>query len=168
MRLIKVKIKPSIPFWLMGPVKLTQDNKESPYLDVDKLTEEQVSIILKAKEYGEIRIFDINEKEIASFSGGELEHGFIVSADDEEEPFMPEIQSVTIPITHEEEEEEESYEDEAVLVLQKNGNTIKKMVQSMSSSSKENVKLLKAMLLMEKKDKKRNGIIEQIESVLRG
>jgi len=166
MRLIKIKIKPSTPFWNMGPIKLSQDLIESPYLDVDKLTEEQIAIILKAKNYGEIRILDSSGKELNSISPEEVQYGFIVSEEDEEEPFMPEIQSVTTPI--EEEIGNEDYKNEAILVLEKNGNTIKKMVQAMKASSKENVYLLKAMLKEEKKNKKRNGIIEQIEIVLRG
>jgi len=169
MKLIRLQLKPSTPFWILNPIKLDHTNPKSPLLDIDKLTEEQIAIIRSSINTGELILMDSEGHKVASLSDIEMKKAFNVSVEDVDDPVLPAIASVTVSLDEEEDDSEKSaYLDEAEVILSKNGNTIKKVVSNMSKKSKENVKLLEAMLISEMNGKNRAGIIDTIKETLRG
>lgn len=169
MKLIRLQLKPSTPFWILHPIKLDHENPRSPLLDIEKLTEDQLAIIRSSISAGELVLMDSDGNKAISLSDIEMKKAFNVSVEDVEDLIIPNIASVTVSLEEEEDESEKSaYIDEADIILSKNGNTIKKVISSMSKKSKENVKLLEAMLISEMNGKNRAGILEAINSTLRG
>jgi hypothetical protein len=170
MRDFYIQLKPSTPFWGIGKIFLSAENKKTKLLSVDSFSEEDIAIISASNRIGEIKVLDSEGKHVQSISAEIKSKEFPVKEEvQEDEVYSPEISCITAPIEEDEEEDEEEkelYEEEAKIVLEKNGNVIKKMIRNMSSKSEENVKLLKAILEVEMKDKNRSGIINSIKEKL--
>ena len=177
MRLVKIKLAPSIPFWFLGDsISLHAKNPISSVFDIDAIDQDLVKVIEVSANRFEIILLDVNDNRLNSVKDSNyLEGDYFVSTEDikEEEKEDSSIFSITCPIEEEEEElvEEKPLEitkkdrENAKILLKKNGNTIKKTIKSMDRSEK-NLALLSAMLEMEKISKNRKGIICSIEEVM--
>lgn len=174
MRLVKLKLREPNPFWMMGSINLTQSDKESPYLDVDKLTENQAQVINLSSRNKHVFILD---SEGNTLTQG-LQEANVISGDfvctediEEEEDLIPEIASVTIPMEINEEEKVEEEEEEiskdvyedAKILLSKNGNTAKAMIKALPDNA-SSLQLLHACHELELDGKKRPSILSELEN----
>jgi len=169
MRLIRIKLSQSTPFWMLNPIHLDSSNPQSPWLDVDRLSIKAKETINKSAFLGEISIEDHEKSEIKSLKELVTTHGFTVDLNDivEEEEVFPEVVSVTLEEEVKEEEiviSPEIYE-EAKLILKKNGNTVRKIIKALSHTD-ETFSILSACLEMEQIDSNRNGIVKLLEQRL--
>jgi len=167
MRLVKIKISRSTPFWILDPIRLDANNPYSPYLDVDLLNDKQINIINKSVKFGDVRLLDGENNFIKSIDELKTTCGFAVDFKDvkNHEEDIPEVVSVTI---EEEPEEEEGivisdaiYAD-AVFLLNKNGNTVRKIIKELPINE-DALTLLHACLEEEVSEKNRIGIIKKIK-----
>lgn len=165
MRLIKISLKRSVPFWSFKDIVLNANEPDSSFIDVDKLTETEVEVIQKSKDNGQIKIFDSSDNIIQSIKDTKELNEFLVDIEDvdEEDEIIEEIQSVTVPMDEEDEEdytiEEQDHTEEAEIIMKKNGNTVKKLISNMDSDDSFTEGIIKACLDYEKQNKKRKNMI---------
>lgn len=166
MRLIKIQLKNSVPFWSLGFIKLNSDYRTSDFIDVDALSETNVNIIQSSKDHGLINLIDTSNNFVKSIIGTQyLNESLIDTEDVEEEEVVGSLKSVTISLEDEEIKESLSVEDfyeEALIMTKKNGNTLKKIIQNLDNDKKTKC-LIKACIKVEKENKNRTKIIEALK-----
>lgn len=176
MRLIKVCLSDSVPFWFFNEeIRLNPNSRVSNLFNLDKLNnddKERLNAdisrgIVKAFDKDGTRIIDINKHNIV---GGGISSDIAEDIEIEEDE-MPEIISVTCSDDSEEEDEEikvtEEDREEANIILAQNGNTARKTIYSFKVGD-NNIGIIIACLEIESEDRNRKGIIkacnEQIEA----
>ncbi len=171
MRLVKLKLRGSCPFWMMPPIRLHERQDTSPLVNIDKLSDAQKDIINKSVRAQEIMLFDPEGIRVfGSLNDVGIAMDTYVSVEDvPEEDIIPEMVSVTVddPVVEDEEDDgwtiKPEYYEEAKILLKKNGNTIKKAVFALDKTD-EHLMLLHACLQTEDNDKKRDGVINAIQA----
>ena len=168
MRIIKLELKRSVPFWRLGKVQLNSNNTISEPIDADSLTETQAEIIENAVSRNEINILNREGKRINSLYETEELNEFLVDERDieEDEELLPQVQSVTVQLDEEEEEDiiapsKDEIMDKALVIVNNNGNSVKKAVSVLKDKT-----LLSACLSAEIADKNRSGVIDAIKKSL--
>lgn len=166
MRLIKLQLKNSVPFWSLGLIKLNSDYRTSDFIDVDALSETNVNIIQSSKDHGLINLIDTNNNFVKSIIGTQYLNESLIDTEDveeeEEEIEVESIKSVTISLEDEEIKGSLSVEDfyeEALIMTKKNGNTLKKIIQNLDNDE-ETKYLIRACIKVEKENKNRVKILE--------
>lgn len=167
MRLVRLQLRGSCPFWILNPIRLHKDKETSPLIDVDLLTDREKDIINKSVRAKDIWLLNSEGNRI----NGTLEYIGMsmtqsVSTDDVliEEESMPEIVSVTADDPEEEEDEDDEYIidpkyfEDARILLKKHHSTIKKTIAALEIED-ENLMLIHACLHEETIGKQRAGII---------
>jgi hypothetical protein len=165
MRLVKFKLADS-PFWFLGKVSLSQQNKSTELIDIDSFSDQDKKAIENSIRQFQIKVFDFEGNRIKTIKDiGYINGELNVNLEDinkNEQDLMPEIVSITIDDNEEDDEEEIFPEDptpedleNAKILLSKNGNTVKKAIKQMN-----NLLMLYACLTVENVGKNRNGIID--------
>jgi hypothetical protein len=164
-RLIKIRLG-DVPFWFLNDkIKLSYDESESSYFDIDQLEDEHKRALINSLRVLEVKAFDIEGQRIAdidSFSNYTKAIEFFSDDDDDDE--FPEILCVTVSENEEKESvvlpSEEDMENAKILLENKLG-VIKNIIANTSSSV-----LLRAILDVEEQGKKRKQIISMLEEKL--
>jgi hypothetical protein len=181
MRLIKIKIHPQNNFWNLGGIYLDQNQKESPLIDVEKLTASQKKAIEYSKKKMEIKLFNDEDYELESIESFILNEKCVAVevedreefTEDEELKELLKVQSITV--TEEDIEDNNSYPDEitedileeAQILLKKNGNTVKKTILELDINDNDIYSLIKACYNIElESESPRKSIISSIEKKL--
>ena len=170
MRLIRLKLRGSAPFWIMKPINLQKGQETSPLINIDILTDIQKDVINQAINRQEVSIYDPDgNRIIGNLNNVNRVEGNRVAVDDveEDEELYPEIISVTVTDEPEPEEPqipEKTYKDADVL-LSKNGNTIKKLISRMRKTPK-NRTLLSVCLEKEPTGLNRQGVLNYIKKII--
>jgi len=180
MKLVRLKLRGSSPFWNMPPIRLYEKQETSPLINIDLLNDEQRSVINKSIKSQDIFLLDAEGKRIkGNLDDVKIVSEINISTEDIEEDLnlMPQLVSVTVDNKsdtnideYEEEEEEEEgwtisekYFEQAIILLKRNGNTVKKTVLAFKKSD-NNLMLLHACLEKELKGKKRNSVTMAIQT----
>ena len=173
MRLIKISLKRSVPFWSFKDIVLNVNQPDSSFIDIDKFTDTEVEVIQKSKDNGQIKIVDSSDNIIQSIKDTKELNEFLVDIEDvdEEDEVIEEVQSVTVPMDEEDEEdyviEKQDYTEEAEIIMKKNGNTVRKLVSNMDVDDPSTEGIIKACLYHEKKVKQRKNMISFLISKLK-
>jgi len=177
MRLVKIVLSPETPFWFLGPINLTEKKKESDYIDIDSLTNDDRKVINASALARSIRLLDVTGQRIHSTDECVLSKtAFSVDTSDieEEEIPLPEIATVTVSDTPDPpalpvslEGPTESDVKDAKILIERKGNTIKKIIKGMGPS-KKNTLVLMAAEELEQTGKNREGILSCIRETLGG
>lgn len=175
MRLIRIKLKRSVPFWTIPNIFLNIDNPISEPIDIDSLKENLFNIVDKSMKLGEINAFDMQGKKIKSINDLVELNEYSVSEDDiiEEENSILDVESVTVSMDEEDDDfdsvryESKDFTDKALIVVNNNGNTVKRTVSAIDKNDPESKALLNACLIQEKSDKNRSGVIKVIKNILK-
>lgn len=172
MRLIRLQLKRSTPFWSTSYAQLNTNKPTSEYIDVDGLTENQIKVVEASIKRNEINVMDRKGKFISSIMDTVELNEFLVSDEDVTEDVIPEVQSVTVSMDDEEEEPIEDEVDpeimkaEALIVVNNNGNTVKKTILAVDTGDPKSRPLVQACLQAEIGSKNRPGVIDTINKVL--
>lgn len=167
MRLVRLQLRGTCPFWILNPIRLHKDQETSPLLNIDLLTDKERDIINKSVKAKDIWLLDSQGSRI----NGTLEDIVrsitrVVSIEDIpiEEESMPEIVSVTAEDPEEEEEYiiDPRYFEEARILLKKHHSTIKKTVMALDLED-DNLMLLHACLHEETVGRQRAVIISALQ-----
>lgn len=161
MRYFRIKLKNNI-IWGIHDLDLFLNVSEplSDVIDMEDLGPQIYDIIKKSVLVGQIKILNLDGKEI-SLSDNQAEFTECDIADVEEDDVDFNIVSATV----EEdivviEPEVEDYKKAEVL-LGKNGNTVKKAIDRLSEGE-DSIKFIKACFELEENDKKRKGVISSL------
>lgn len=171
MRLIKIQLKHSVPFWSLSGLTLTSLNPTSESIDIDALTENQFDVIEKAIRQREINVLTMDGQSIRSINEVKLLNDYSVSVDDlEDEPILPEVNSVTVSLDDNEPlsplVSTRNLMEEALIIINNNGNTVKKMLSSIDVNDTLSKDLLMTCLSTEIGAKNRVGVIDAINERL--
>jgi len=160
MRLVRVELRHTCPFWFLGPINLTPEKPISDIIDLDDIPKEVKKMILDSAGLG--RQIKIVEEEFSEGGPIEVRGEEMVSLEDDD---LPEIQSATVS-EPEGEKKELSYsledKEEASILLKKNGNSIRAAAKKMKNAS-----LILACLELEVKGKSRKGVITALQEALK-
>lgn len=174
MRFVKLELWRT-PFWILPPITLNRENKISPLLDIDKLSEDQQEVINNSIEREYIRLLNENNERIyGDLYTIDVIRNVDVTLDgpDDNESLAPEIISVTC-----DEDDEEEYDDlelvvtdedieNAKRILSKNGNTVSKIVRNMPVNTKRLIPLLTACFDVEKDNKNRRSVLLAVKEAI--
>jgi folate-dependent phosphoribosylglycinamide formyltransferase PurN len=168
MRLIRLKLRGSVPFWILKPIMLQEGQETSPLIDVDVLTDDQKDIINKSIGRHEVSLYDPDGARIeGNLSNVNVMDGNRVTVEDieEEEELYPEIISVTVDEPEEEEVVPPEVYADAQVLLSKNGNTVKKLVSAMKKNAFNHM-VQSVSLELEAAGKNRQGVLHYIEKAI--
>ena len=171
MRLVKIQLKRSVPFWSLSGLVLNSSNNISNPIDVDSLSEYNINTINIAVKRGEINIFDMSGKIIRSICDTIDLNEVYVSDKDVEYNYIPEVESVTVSLEDEEDEvpitkSPEDQIEEALIIINNNGNTVKRSIAALDTSDSNTISFLNACLSVEIGGKNRVGVIDCIQAKL--
>lgn len=173
MRLVKLRLGASQPFWFLDDIiQLSSDKRESDYINIDSLSDDHMAIIENSMRMGHIRLYNAYGSRVFKDL---YSPEFIVEEEDlqpqepeeviaTEDHFMPEIISITVSDREKEAlEDEPLYQQkeisEARLLLSKNGNTVRAAIKKCSKAKRA---FLYACLDLEKVGRKRAGVMKDI------
>jgi len=174
MRLVKISLGRETPFWFLGPISLNEKKKESDYIDVDALKEEDKKVINESVKRYSIRLWDVSGRRVNSVDEAVLNiTNFPIDTSDvePEENLLPELISVTVsevvqptlPVSLEGPTETDV--KDAKILIERKGNTIKKIIGEMVPD-KRNMMVLMAAIDLEQADKNREGILRFIRETI--
>lgn len=175
MRLIKLKLGIENFIWTHNDIILNIENRESPLIDFDDLTDQDKKIILASEYRRDIIITNEENKQINNLNEKEItEYCTTINVEDIEDDEkelqdLLEVNCVTIGDEIEEEiieEEEDKSEEEAIKILNKNGHTVKRIISKMDINDDYFYKIIKACYNIERNNKKRKIILKEINSKL--
>lgn len=177
MRLIKLTLGIENFIWTHDDIILNLNNKESPLIDFDNLTDQDKKIILSSAQRRDIIITNEENKEINTFNEKELNQ-YCMSIDvddlqeeDQELQDLLEVNCVTVGDEIPEDKIEKSYKedeviDEVIKILNKNGHTVKRMISQMDINDSYFYNIIKACYNIESKNKRRKSILNEINNKL--
>lgn len=170
MRSVKIKLREPNPFWIMKPISLQRDDDESPFINVDVLTERQTQVINMSVNNKEVFLIGPDNKVLdGGLEVANVFEGNFVSVDDvPEEDQLPDIISVTVPLPEEEDEDTkeeitEEIKENAKILLSQNGNTVRATIKSLPDGS-NSLLLLHACHEFELDGKNRTGVLCEIQT----
>lgn len=149
----KLELRPSCPFWFLGPIQLTPKNPVSDLIDFNDIPLEIKELIEKSVQAisPDIKLIIEDFRDTVVIQGESL-----VSLEDESEILSATVQEVQEELNYTEEDLEN-----AVIFLRRNGNVIKGALRRMEPT-KENTCLVMASLVKEKEDKNRSNVIKEL------
>jgi hypothetical protein len=174
MRLVRLKLRGSSPFWMLYPIRLHANQETSPLINIDLLTEIEMNIINESVKSQDIWLLDSEGIRInGNLNDVGVTINYEVSTEDlPSEEDIPEMISVTVGGPEEEDDDDDDwiidpkFFEEASRLLGKHPSTAKKFIKALEET-KENLMLLQALHSKELEGKKRKGMVELIEAKIK-